>query len=192
MVKLRRIRIENFTILKEIMGKDSLEINFTDNPICIIIGKNGSGKSFLMGTLSPTSFDLIKNRSGNPAIPDKIGLKELDLELDGKYLYKIKIVYDSKTSCFIHKYNRYTNEDLGELNPNGNVNTYYDVLDRELGFTKSYINIGYLSESITNLIDMKPAERSSYISIWLPQLSDFIDSYKIVILVNYQILIMIL
>ena len=93
-----------------------------------------------MGTLSPTSFDLIKNRSGNPAIPDKIGLKELDLELDGKYLYKIKIVYDSKTSCFIHKYNRYTNEDLGELNPNGNVNTYYDVLDRELGFTKSYIN----------------------------------------------------
>ena len=30
MVKLRRIRIENFTILKEIMGKDSLEINFTD------------------------------------------------------------------------------------------------------------------------------------------------------------------
>ena len=90
MVKLRRIRIENFTILKEIMGKDSLEINFTDNPICIIIGKNGSGKSFLMGTLSPTSFDLIKNRSGNPAIPDKIGLKELDLELDGKYLYKIK------------------------------------------------------------------------------------------------------
>jgi hypothetical protein len=133
-----------------------------------------------MGTLSPTSFDLIKNRSGNPAIPDKIGLKELDLELDGKYLYKIKIVYDSKTSCFIHKYNRYTNEDLGELNPNGNVNTYYDVLDRELGFTKSYINIGYLSESITSLIDMKPAERSSYISIWLPQLTDFIDSYKIV------------
>ena len=180
MVKLRRIRIENFTILKEIMGKDSLEINFTDNPICIIIGKNGSGKSFLMGTLSPTSFDLIKNRSGNPAIPDKIGLKELDLELDGKYLYKIKIVYDSKTSCFIHKYNRYTNEDLGELNPNGNVNTYYDVLDRELGFSKSYINIGYLSESITSLIDMKPAERSSYISIWLPQLTDFIDSYKIV------------
>ena len=45
MVKLRRIRIENFTILKEIMGKDSLEINFTDNPICIIIGKNGIGKT---------------------------------------------------------------------------------------------------------------------------------------------------
>ena len=48
MVKLRRIRIENFTILKEIMGKDSLEINFTDNPICIIIpchrvvGSNGN------------------------------------------------------------------------------------------------------------------------------------------------------
>ena len=72
------------------------------------------------------------------------------------------------------------NGEMVELNPNGNVNTYYDVLDRELGFTKSYINIGYLSESITNLIDMKPAERSSYISIWLPQLSDFIDSYKIV------------
>ena len=70
MVKLRRIRIENFTILKEIMGKDSLEINFTDNPICIIIGKNGSGKSFLMGTLSPTSFDLIKNRATSDVAPE--------------------------------------------------------------------------------------------------------------------------
>lgn len=180
MVKLRRLYIENFVILKEIMGKDKLEINFTDNPLCIIIGKNGSGKSFLMGLISPTPFDLIKNRSGNPAIPDKTGKKELDLELDGKYVYKIQIVYDKKTSCFVKKYNRYTNEFLGELNPNGNVNTYYDVLERELGFTKSYLNIGYLSDSITNLIEMKPAERSAYISIWLPQLSEFIESYKIV------------
>ena len=180
MVKLRRIHIENFTILKEIMGKDKIDIEFTDNPICIIMGKNGSGKSFFMGTLSPTPFDLIKNRTGNPALKDKVGIKEMDFELDGKYVYKIKIVYDSKTSCFIHKYNRYTNEDLGELNPNGNVNTYYDVLDRELGFTKSYINIGFLSSSITNLIEMKPTERSSYISVWLPQLSEFIDAYKIV------------
>ena len=180
MVKLKRIHIENFTILKEIMGKDSIDIEFSDNPICIILGKNGSGKSFLMGTFSPTTFDLIKNRSENPAIPNKTGIKELDLELDGKYLYKIKIIYESKTSCFIHKYNKYTNEDLGELNPNGNVNTYYDVLDRELGFSKSYINIGYLSDNITNLIGMKPTERSSYISVWLPQLSEFIDSYKIV------------
>lgn len=180
MVKLRRLYIENFVILKEIMGKDKLEINFTDNPLCIIIGMNGSGKSFLMGLISPTPFDLIKNRSGNPAIPNKVGKKELDLELDAKYLYKIQIIYDKKTSCFIKKYNRYTNEFLGELNPNGNVNTYYDVLERELGFTKSYLNIGYLSDSITNLIEMKPAERSSYISIWLPQLSEFIESYKIV------------
>lgn len=180
MVKLRRLYIENFVILKEIMGKDKLEINFTDNPLCIIIGKNGSGKSFLMGLISPTPFDLIKNRSGNPAIPDKTGKKELDLELDGKYVYKIQIIYDKKTSCFVKKYNRYTNEFLGELNPNGNVNTYYDVLEREIGFTKSYLNIGYLSDSITNLIEMKPAERSAYISIWLPQLSEFIESYKIV------------
>lgn len=180
MVKVRHLYIENFLILKTIMGKDKLEINFSDNPLCIIIGKNGSGKSFLMSLITPAPVDLVKNRSGNPTLPDKIGLKELDLELDNKYLYKIKITYDSKTSCFIHKYNRYTNEDLGELNPNGNVSSYYDVLDKELGFTKSYINIGYLSNSVTNLIAMKPTERSSYISIWLPQLSEFIDANKIV------------
>lgn len=180
MVKVRRLYIENFIILKTIMGKDKLEINFSDNPLCIIIGKNGSGKSFLMSLITPSPVDLVKNRSNNPSLPDKIGVKELDLELDNKYLYKIKIVYDSKTSCFIHKYNRYTDEDLGELNPNGNVSSYYDVLDRELGFTKSYINIGYLSSSVTNLIAMKPTERSSYISIWLPQLSEFIDANKVV------------
>lgn len=180
MVKVRRLYIENFLILKTIMGKDKLEINFSDNPLCIIIGKNGSGKSFLMSLITPAPVDLVKNRSGNPTLPDKIGIKELDLELDNKYFYKIKITYDSKTSCFIHKYNRYTNEDLGELNPNGNVSSYYDVLDKELGFTKSYINIGYLSNSVTNLIAMKPTERSSYISIWLPQLSEFIDANKIV------------
>jgi len=180
MVKIRRLYIENFTILKEVMGKDKMEISFSDNPLCIIIGKNGSGKSFLMSWISPTPFDLVKNRSVNPAIPDKTGIKEIDLELDAKYIYKIKIIYEKKTSCFIHKYNRYTNEDLGELNPNGNVTSYYDVLEKELGFTKSYINIGYLSDNVTNIISMKPAERSSYISVWLPQLNEFIDAYKVV------------
>ncbi|MGL4949677.1 MAG: hypothetical protein ACRC5M_04785 [Anaeroplasmataceae bacterium] len=181
MIKLRRLKIENFTILKEVMGKDNMELNFTDNPICIIVGKNGSGKSFIMSLLSPAPVDLVRNRSGNPAIPDKTGLKELDFELDGKYLYKIKIEYDpKKTTCLIHKYNKYTNEDLGELNPNGNVNTYFDVLDKELGYTKHYLNIGYLSGSITNIIAMKPTERSAYISVWLPQLSEFINSFKIV------------
>lgn len=180
MVKIRRLYIENFLILLKVLGKSKLELQFSDNPMCIIVGKNGSGKSFLMGLITPSPIDLIRNRTSNPAIPGKTGIKELDLELDGKYLYKIKIIYEGKTSCFIHKYNMYNGEDLGEMNPNGNVNTYFDVLDKELGFTKSYLNVGYLSSSVTNIIGMKPAERSSYISIWLPQLSEFLSSFKIV------------
>lgn len=180
MVKIRRLLVENFLILKEIMGKDKIEIFFSDNLLCLIIGKNGSGKSFLMSLLTPSPQDLIKNRSGSPVIKGKVGRKEIDIELDQKYLYKCVITYNNKTTCFIHKYNLYTNEDLGELNPNGNVNTYYEVLDKELGWSKNYINVGYLSSGITNLIMMKPAERNDYIAVWLPELSEFIDAFKVI------------
>lgn len=181
MVKIRRLLIENFTILKEVMGKDKIELNFSDNMLCLIIGKNGSGKSFLMSLFTPSTQDSIKNRTGSMILKGKTGRKEIDIELDQKYLYKCVIIYGTKNSCFIHKYNLYTDEDLGELNPNGNVNTYYDVLDKELGWSKNYLNVGYLSSGITSLINMKPAERNDYIAVWLPELSEFIDSYKHVV-----------
>lgn len=183
MVKIRRMKLKNLAILKEVMKKDEIELNFSDNIFTIIIGKNGSGKSFLLQTLSPSINDNVKNRSGLPPLRDDlVGEKELDIELDGKYLYKIHIYYDpkSKTSAFIHKYNMYTDEDLGELNDSGNINTYLDCLEKELGWDKNYLNVGYLSKSVTSIVDMKPSERSQYFTVWLPQISDFIDAYKAV------------
>ncbi|MBR1818244.1 MAG: hypothetical protein IJ772_05270 [Bacilli bacterium] len=183
MVKIRRLKLKNLAILKEVMKKDEIELNFSDNVFTVIIGRNGSGKSFLLQTLSPSINDNVKNRGGLPDLLDnRIGEKELDIELDGKYLYKIQILYDpkSKTSAYVHKYNMYTNEDLGELNDSGNINTYYDCLEKELGWDKNYLNVGYLSKSVTSIVEMKPGERSQYFTVWLPQISDFIDAYKAV------------
>ena len=182
MVKIRRLFVENFIILKEVMGKDRIELFFSDNLLCIIIGKNGSGKSFLMSLLTPAPIDHVRNRTSFPGLPNKEAVKEIDIEIDYKYLYKCKIIYNkNKTSCFISKTNILNpDEPIVELNPSGNVNSYYEVLSKEFGWSKNYINIGFLSSGVTNLIMMKSAERSDYMTEWLPQLSEYIDAHKIV------------
>jgi DNA repair exonuclease SbcCD ATPase subunit len=179
MLKIRRIKLVNFSAIYLCTGEYELEFYRSDNPICVLIGGNGSGKTSIMTELTPAHIENLQGRSESRILEDKVGKKELDIELNNKYLYKIEILYEKKTSCFIHKYNLITKEDYGELNPNGNVNSYYDVLEKELGYTKNYINIGFLNSRLTDIINMTAANRSNYIQVWLPQISEYIDSYSI-------------
>jgi DNA repair exonuclease SbcCD ATPase subunit len=182
MVRITRLRLKNFAVIKTTMGVDEIEIDRSksNNVLTILMGQNGSGKSFLCSQLTPSVFEHTKGRTSLNIIPDKTGEKDLDIVLDYKYLYKIHIIYDKhKTSAFITKENIITKENLGELNPNGNIKSYYEVVEKELGWTQSYINVGYLSNAITSIVMMKATERNEYISIWMPLLSQYLDGYKL-------------
>ena len=182
-VKLERLLLKNFLPLLATTGLDTIEIDWrnTNKLLTIIVGANGSGKTFLLSEMTPAPSEAVASRSKNldKIVPGKDGLKELDFLLNSKYRYRCKIVYPAtgSTKCFIEK------EDIAmgtktELNPNGNVSSYMEALSVELGFQSSYMNIGYLSDGISNFIAMSQQERNTYISKWLPVIMDFVEAHK--------------
>lgn len=180
MVNLIRMKLVNFIGPYSGMGIKEFEIDRSKskNNIILLVGNNGSGKTSIISEMTPLPLEHLGPRTRSRILPDEIGIKELDYLVDGFALYKIKIVYDAKktTKCFITKV--IDNKEI-ELNPNGNVESYLECINNELRMDKIYTNIGYLSADIKNFVGMKPAERNNYISEWMPEISEFLDAYKI-------------
>lgn len=182
MVNLLRIKLVNFigiylgTSLKEF----ELDRSKSNNNIILIIGNNGSGKTSLISELTPLPLEHMGARNKSRIIPNTIGVKELDYLVDNYVLYKIKIVYDpSKTTkCYITKH--IDGKEI-DLNPNGNVESYLDVIEHELHMKKNYTNVGFLcgNNDKKNFVAMSPTERNNYISEWMPEISEFLNAYKL-------------
>ena len=185
MVNLIRMKLVNFIGPYLGMGLKEFEIDRSrsKNNILLLVGMNGSGKSSIISEMTPLPLEHIGSRTGSRIICNvngepEIGIKELDYLVDNTVLYKIRIVYDPKktTKCYIR---RIIDGNEIELNPNGNVESYMEIIQRELHINKLFTNIGYLSKNIKNFVNMKPAERNNYISEWMPEIAEFLDAYKL-------------
>lgn len=184
MVDLVYLKLKNFEAINACTGLKEIEIDRTDSPnrIIMIKGANGSGKSTLLQEMTPFSMESTISRNSRRVSKEEEGSKEIKLIVDGRFLYHCIIQYLShKTNAYIKKYDLLNQNDEGiELNPNGNISTYEDILKNEFGLTKSFQKIGYLSPDLINFVGMKAAERSSYISSIMPDISIFMKSYDIV------------
>lgn len=187
MVNLIRIKLVNFVGIYLGIGVKELEIDRSksNNNIILLLGNNGSGKSSLLAEMTPFPLEHLGSRNKSRILKDEngkqlLGIKELDYLVDNFILYKIKIVYDpvKSTKCFITKY--IDGKEI-DLNPNGNVESYIEIIENELHIKKNYTNVGYLcgSGNSKNFISMTPTERNSYISEWMPEIAEFLDAFKL-------------
>lgn len=182
MVNLIRMKLTNFIGVYLGMHLTEFEIDRSNskNNIILMIGDNGSGKSSVMSEMTPFPLEHVGPRNKSRILPNKIGVKELDYLVDNYVLYKIKIIYDpaKTTKCFITKI---IDDKEIDLNPNGNVESYLEVIEHELHMKKNYSNVGYLcgNGENKNFVAMKPTERNTYISEWMPEISDYLDAYRI-------------
>ena len=174
-------KLENFLSIYNATGMNefSFDREKSQNRLILILGANGSGKSSILDELSPLPLEHTNFRNKSRILKDKIGNKIIIYKLDNGVYYKCEIIYDiKKTICYLST--SVDKETWENLNPNGNVNTYVELLETHLGFSKNYIKVGYLSSAISNFIVMKPTERNEYISEWLPNIDVYLKAHKIV------------
>ena len=186
-LRITKLVLKNYAPFYESMGIKLFEFDRATSPnkLVLILGANGSGKSFLMTELSPEPTEHIAGRITNRYIEGEEGHKEItyvvsDINNIDTDEYKCSIIYSAdrrKTGCYFTHTSLITGE-TKELNPNGNVSSYMECCKNYLGYDKNYKNIGYLSDDVKNLVSMSCAERQQLISNWLPNTSEFLTAGK--------------
>lgn len=181
-IRIVEFYLKNYAPLYNTSGLYEFHFNKRDsiNNVIIIVGGNGSGKTFLMTELSPEPLEHIENRTSNRFLENKEGCKRLHYQTEDGLEYVCNILYSAdkkKTTCFFTKINLSTGESV-ELNPNGNVSSYTELCKTYLNYDKSYKNIGYISKDVKNIVSMSFLERQVLLSKWLPDTEMFLNASK--------------
>jgi len=176
-MRITYIKLINYIGIFNGLGLHEIEIDFnkSKHKTIIIRGKNGSGKSTLFNALHPM-YDSNENFIPNMEAHKYIHISHNDA------LYKIHFVHPVKsngdrgtTKAFIKKF---INNEVEDLNPNGNVSSFKDTLYNEFSLDPNYIALSSLGSESRGLADKKPAERKKFINSIIDTLVVYNDIYK--------------
>lgn len=160
------------------LGIKEVYIDFskmTHNMI-VIKGSNGHGKSTLINLLHilPDGYDNF--------IPKEPASKELGL-IDNDTLYIIKFKSDIKkngerdtTKAYI---SRSINGFQEELNPNGNVSSYKDLISTIFNLDLNFIELSKLTAEKRGLVDKTPGERKKFVNSIISNIEVYNNMHKI-------------
>ena len=176
---ISRIRLENYIGIYSGTGRTEIEINFPDpaslkSRIYMFMGENGSGKSTLLSALHPFA-GIYDSRDDQFIRKGFDGRKEIDITVGDK-VYNIVHIYKnslkkSKTHCYISL-------DGEELNPNGGVNSFKDIIKQLWGLEEDFFKIGRLASKTSNFIEMPISARKEMIVNYLPSIEPYINAFK--------------
>lgn len=175
-MKVNYIYLENFVNVYAGLGKRKIEIDFSKskNSKILLLGDNGSGKSVLLSCLQPYR-DTNDSRDMEVLSDEKKAIKIIKIEDNGN-LYEIKHTYGNNSSMnksFIKK-------NGVDLNESGSIRSFNTIVESELGITKDYFVLGRLGDNVNNFIDQSMTDRKKYINKFIPDISRFLNSHKIV------------
>lgn len=178
-MKILRLNLKNFAHIFSGLSKYEIDLDFrsTHKTINVIIGKMGSCKTVILGHLQPfSSFGSLDVRNQDEIIlPEKDGRKILEVQ-DGDNYYTIKHTYLWKKDH--HMVKSFIAKNGNELNPSGGVNSFKALVEVELGITPSFLVLTRLGSNVTNLIDMKAADRKSFMASMLSGAEIYSMLYK--------------
>lgn len=136
-----------------------------DNPIVSIVGKNGSGKSFLLSELHPypssnrysSAYSIIKGVSGYKRIIYKDN--DIFYEIIHEYTPNNREGHSAKSYFNIIK-----NGVTEELNPTGNGNFFKDIVKKYLKFDHKTFNSSHISFKTNGLTESSAKNRRELLS----------------------------
>lgn len=178
-MKITYLRLKNYAGILAGMKKKDVEFSFKEakNKIILLIGENASGKTTILSTLHPFAYPgSMDIRSGSSLIVSgEQGLKEIHYEKDEKEI-KIKHVYTPTSTG--HSVKSYISVDGEEKNPNGNVTSFYSIVEMVLDIEPDYLKLTRLGANVSGLINMKSTDRKGLATSLLSDVDIYSGFYK--------------
>lgn len=178
-MRINELELENFNGILYTMETTYIKIDFRKqrNKICLITGPNGKGKTVVLSQLNPfATLGNLDVRDNLPLIiPGKKGRKHIIIQ-HGANEYDITHFYTPTKDTFSVK--SYIKKNGEELNPNGNVTMFKELVKQELDMEQDYMKLVRLGNNVTNLIDLKSTERKNFMSKVLEELEVYLQYYK--------------
>jgi len=177
-MKFLYLKAKNFATIFTGMKRREIEIDFRKckNRVVLFVGDNGTGKTAILSLLhpfaAPGNMD-VRNTSGL-IIEEQDGYKELHIQ-NGEDVYIIKHFYLFKANKGMKSY---ISKNGAEMNPNGNVNSFLEVVNMELGVAPEYLKLLRLGSNVSTFIRSKATERKTFASKLLSDIDIYSKFYK--------------
>lgn len=180
-MKIKYLKLENVAGLLVGSNKTSIEIDFSNshNKIISLQGQNGTGKSCLLSALTPFSSvsSSIDERGSLSFIKEgKDGYKEIHY-ISEKDLFIIKHFYKAQKTGG-HSVKSYFSKNGEELNKNGNVSSFIDLVEIHFGLTPEMIRLIRLGSNVSSFINLQPSRRKEYIGKLITEIETYLQIYK--------------
>lgn len=179
-MKINKLKLKNFSAVKNAMNANEIEIDFScaTNKICLLIGENGSGKTTILSQLHPFSdVGNLDVRNGNKLIlENKDGYKEIEIS-KGNDIYVIKHFYTHQKEKN-HSVKSYIFKNGNDLNVNGNVTSFKEIVKEELQIEPEYLKLIRLGSNVTSMIDLSATERKNFMSKIMDEIGVYLEYYK--------------
>ena len=178
-MKITYLKLKNFVNIKVGMNKTEIEIDLSKskNKLTLLCGPNGSGKTSLLSELHPfaNSGNMDVRGEANLIIEGKDGYKEVHIQdKDDEYIIKHHYMFAKKTKSV----KSFISKNGTELNPNGNVRSFKEVVNDYLGIDHELLKLMRLGSNVTSLINMKSTNRKNFASKLFSDIEIYQGFYK--------------
>lgn len=178
-LKILRLELENHAAILAGTGKNKIILDFTKSTsrINVFIGKMGSGKTYILSHLQPFAMvgTLDIRNSDDPIVEGKDGLKIIVYQKGNHEYY---IMHKYLWSNHSHSKKSFIMKDGIELNPNGNVSSFNDIIQLEFGIDQSFLRLVRIGPNVVNFINMKATERKNFVASLLKDTETYLTLYK--------------
>ena len=178
-MRVEKLVLKNYAPIYAAQKSRYFEIDFkpNKNKVTLLVGPMGSGKTSILSTLHPFayagSFDTRDEK--DIFLEGEVGYKEIHYK-ESNFFYIIKHHYTpTKTGRSVKSF---ITKDGKELNPNGNVTSFKEIVKEELGIDENLMRLIRLGPNVTNFADLKTASRKEYITDLMEELDVYSKYFK--------------
>jgi len=168
------------------LGRKTFTLDLSDfkhKDLIAIVGTNASGKSTFLSLIHPLHTP--SDGRTKFIIPEKEGSLIRTYEGDDGTIITSKCIYSPSKNqlhtakCYLAIRKPGDDEEV-EMNPNGNVTSYTNLLYTYFGINKEYVGFATYSDAVDGIVTQTGVERKNSVACMIPNTSRFELAYNVI------------